>query len=160
MSGVTYAGYIHGLDAKLGTKFDGRHADLHLEARDGSKDTLVTIDSENGQLGAGALDPQRVDGRATGRIHGTTNVDLHRVNATPGATLPFQELAGWLSARFEVEREDAKRRPTLIVDGWTRDLLLTTEPNTIRNDDNTVTVVGKSFHSEGLDAHLKAKLRR
>ena len=155
LRGVTYADLVRGLNASLATTFDGQDAIVHLAAHDAAGNE-VTLDSEKAHLAAGALDP-RAWRDATGRLHATTNVDLERIQKNPpGTELPFDELRGRLLAKLDVERDDANKRPTVIVDGWTRDLLFTTQPKEVSNGDRTVTVVGRSFHSEGLDAHVKA----
>jgi translocation and assembly module TamB len=152
LDGVDYGTEVRHLDAKLATAFDGRRAEAHLDAH--AAKSSLKIDIENGMLGAGALDP-RAWTAATGRVRGDVEVDLHQVEAGARGKLPFDDLRGWLSAKLEVARDDAKLRPTIALDGSTRDLVFTTEPQTVPNGDGTVTIVGRAFHSQGLDAKVK-----
>jgi translocation and assembly module TamB len=155
--GVTYANLVRQLEAKVETNFTGTNAKVHLDARDAAHNQ-VTLDTENARLAGGALDPHAWM-KATGRAHVVTTTDLqHIIHHPPGSQLPFEQLSGRLTATIDVARDDATKRPGVMVDAQTRDLVFTTEPAKEPNGDGTVTVVGRSFHSEGLDAHVKASV--
>jgi translocation and assembly module TamB len=143
-----------GVRASVKSRFEGRQAELHVEAHDAARQR-ITLDADRVELRGGALDPAAWKG-ATGKLHGEASFDLQRLLRGARGALPFDELRGWLTAKLDVERDDAKRRPDLKLDAQTRGLVLTTEPRTISNPDGTVTVVGRSFHSQGLDAHASA----
>ena len=55
-------------------------------------------------------------------------------------------------AKLDVGRDDATNRPTGNLDSWTHNLVYTSKTAEAPNGDGTVTVVGRSFHSDGLDA--------
>ncbi len=156
LRGVAYGDRVRGLDANVRAKFAGRDADVHVDARDATGDTIA-VDSEKGRLGAGALDP-RAWAASVGSVHGAVNVDLDRVNEATHGALPFDDLRGWLTARLDVTRGDPNHRPSLALDASTRGLVFTTTPKTVPVGAHAVTVVGRSFHSEGLDARATAKL--
>ncbi len=159
LAGVDYGTAIKALDAKLATTFDRRRAAVRLDAH--TARSSIAVATENGTLGGGVLDP-RAWTTATGRVHGDVNVDLQQLNAaargalvSSGGSLPFDDLRGWLTAKLDVTRDQAGARPRVALDGSTRGLVFTTEPKTVPSGDGTVTVVGRAFHSEGLDATVK-----
>jgi translocation and assembly module TamB len=155
-SNVTDGKFIKNLTAKLAATFDGRAVEAHLDARD-VKLGHVTLDTDGVKLASGGLDP-RAWRDATGKVHLQADVDLAKATQASPIDLPIEQASGSLSAKVDVTRDDAKRQPSVAMDATTKSLAFTTIPGTVPNDDGTVTIVKKPFHSQDIDAHVTASV--
>ena len=164
-TGMSDGKLVQSVNAKLAATFDGRALDAHVDVRDVSKTAdakksglgHLKVDSDGVKLAGGALDP-RAWRSATGTVHVDFDTNLAKATRALPIDLPIEEASGHVSAKIDLTRNDPRHRPSVALALTTRQLAFTLRPGTAPNDDGTVTVVAKPFHSENLDANVAAKI--
>ena len=154
---------LRDLDAKLAATFNGRDAHASLDARDAEKDAIALV-TDGARLGAGALDP-RAWRDATGSVRMTANVDMDRAAGTGESAgagsldAPIQKMKGWLTAKLDVERRDARARPTFAFDVRTTHLRFIAKPQTVPAPERDARIViSPPPHVNGVDVSVRGKL--
>jgi translocation and assembly module TamB len=155
-SGVTDGQYLNAFNATIATTFQGRTLDAKIDAGD-VKMGHVLVTTEGVRLDGGVLEPAAFRD-ATGNVHAEVDVDLGKATQASPVDLPIQEASGRIVAKVEGSRDDARKRPSIAVDVATDKLSFSALPATVPNDDGSVTVVKKPFHSQDIDAHVVASV--
>jgi translocation and assembly module TamB len=156
LRGGQLAEVLHGVDASLAASFAGRDVDVKLDASAlGAGHVKVT--TEGARLGGGLRDPKAF-ADAVGRVHAEADVELAKLRDAWIGDFPLEDTKGRVQAKIDVSREEVGKRPSLDFGLQTHGLAFTTKPSSVPNGDGTVTIVGKPFHAEGMDARAAAHL--